>query len=372
MEPDPSALAHQVLDVCIRLKPGERVWVNSWDHTLELAYSLAWECEKRNCPVVVTVQPEDLWLRSLAEGPLDLVDGLPAHQAALLSETDVYIYTLGPRHPIPWEKIPEDRRKLATFWFFEKNKFVEQWKNISRRRKVRMLGVEATLATPERARVLGLDHVEWSKVMFDGCLANYHEVERRGKALLPTLAGKGAVHITTPHGTDFAFKLDRRPVDIGDGLSSEEWALQGRVVFLPAGGVEVSADEESAEGKVVFDSPILSLVKEGKIEKLSLRVARGRMTESSAASRGEAFDRFIEEGKGDADRFGFFGFGLNQKLRHGFTQDDKVLGGVTLGFGDNSDKAGRNKADRGFWASMRDATVTIDRRTMMKDGNLLV
>ncbi|HEY4822963.1 MAG TPA: hypothetical protein VIH83_04680, partial [Candidatus Bathyarchaeia archaeon] len=69
-------LAHQILDICTFLKPGERVWINSWDHTLELASELAWECEKRNCPVVVTVQPEDLWLRSLVEAPLDVIDGL--------------------------------------------------------------------------------------------------------------------------------------------------------------------------------------------------------------------------------------------------------------------------------------------------------
>jgi len=72
------------------------------------------------------------------------------------------------------------------------------------------------------------------------------------------------------------------------------------------------------------------------------------------------------------DRLAFFGFGLNPNLRHGFTQDDKVLGGVTIGFGDNSDKEGKNKADRGFWASMTGATVTIGNRRVMKDGKLLV
>ncbi len=375
MEPDLSALAHQVLDVCLGLRPGERVWVNSWDHTLELASSLAWECERKGCPVIVTVQPEDLWLRSLVGAPLNLLDGLPAHQAALLAETDVYIYTLGPRHPIPWQKIPEDRRKLATIWFFEKNKFVEEWKNISRRRRVRMLGVEATLATPERARALGLEHEQYSRVMFDGCLADGHGMARSGEKLLPLLSGDGAVRITTPHGTDFQFRLDKRPVDFSYGLATEEKVEKGEVVFLPAGGMEVSADEESGEGTVVYDVPIHSW--DGTIHQLSLGVARGRITHVSAEAGEEIFQRYLQ-GEGDVDRFAFFGFGLNPKLRHGFTQDDKVLGGVTVGFGDNHEKSGKNRA-RGktprpsnWWASMKDATVTIDRRTVMKDGNLLV
>src|SRR3990170_160973 len=244
-------LAHQVLDVCASLKSGERVWINSWDHTIDLASGLAWECEKRNCPVVVTVQPEDLWLRSLIEAPLEVVDGLPSHQAALLRETDVYIYTLGPRNPIPWDKIPEDRQKLATFWFFEKNRFVEQWKAIARQRKIRMLGIEATLATPERAKALGIDSEEWNRVMFDGCMADYLEVARHGKVLASLLSGEGEVRISTPHGTDFRFRLDSRLVDFSYGQATPEKVEKGDAVFLPAGGVGVTLDESSGVGTVV-------------------------------------------------------------------------------------------------------------------------
>ncbi len=376
MEPDTSTLAHQVLDVSIGLKPGERVWVNTWDHTLKLAYSLAWECEKRGCPVILTVQPEDLWLRTLTEASLDLIDGLPAHQAALLSETDVYIYTLGPRHPIPWEKIPKDRHKLVTRWFFEKNRFVEQWKAIARRRKVRMVGIEATLATPERARVLGLDHEEWSRVMYDGCVADYHEITRRGNALVIIMAGEGEVHITTPHGTDFRFRLDSRPVDFFGGLLTPGKIQEGSVAFLPAGGAEATADEESGEGTVVYDAPIRT--EEGVVEHLSLEVEKGRINHVSAKARQEIFEHYLSKGTGDVDRFAFFGFGLNPGLRHGFTQDDKVLGSVTLGFGDNEEKGGRNRAGRSgtgqsnhWWACMSGATVTIGGKHVMKDGKLL-
>jgi len=365
-----SELAHQVLDVCASLKSGERVWINSWDHTIDLASGLAWECEKRNCPVVVTVQPEDLWLRSLIEAPLEVVDGLPSHQAALLRETDVYIYTLGPRNPIPWDKIPEDRQKLATFWFFEKNRFVEQWKTIARQRKVRMLGIEATLATPERAKALGLDFEEWNRVMFDGCMTDYRDIERRGKALVPLLSGEGAVHITTPHGTDIRFRLDSRPVDSSYGLVTPERVEKGNVVFLPSGCLEVTVDEESGTGTVVFDVPVRT--GKGTIEQLTLELKGGRITHVSAEANQKVFERYLNEGKGDGDRLGFFGFGLNPKLLYGFTQDDKVLGSVTIGFGDNEDKGGRNKASDHWWACVSSSTVTIDGTQVLKNGSLLV
>ncbi len=370
MKLDYSTLSQRVLDVSLGLKPGERVWINSWDHTLDLASSLAWECEKRNCEVVLTVQPEDLWLRTITEAPLELVDRLSPYQAALLEQTDVYIYTQGPRSPDFWNRIPEDRHGLVTLWFFEKNRFVEQWKSIARRRKVRMLSIEATLATPERAKALGLDFEEWSRVMFDGCMADYSEVARRGERLLPVMAGEGDVHITTPHGTDFRFRLAKRPVDFSWGLATDEKAERGEAVHLPAGGAEVSVDEQSGEGTVVFDIPIRT--REGTIDQLTLEIENGRITHFSAGSKALAFERYLTEGKGDVDRLAFFGFGLNPSLHPGFTQDDKVLGCVTVGFGDNADKGGMNRADGHWWACMSSPSVTVGNRQILDVGNLQV
>ena len=91
----------------------------------------------------------------------------------------------------------------------------------------------------------------------------------------------------------------------------------------------------------------------------------------SADSGSAVLERYLM-GKGDVDRLAFFGFGLNPNLRHGFTQDDKVLGGVTIGFGDNEDKSGKNRASNHWWASVTKATVSIGRRTVMENGNLAI
>lgn len=360
-----------MLDVCLRLQPGEHVWINTWEHDTELASQLALQCLKRGCPALTTVQFDKPWEYMILEAPSEVAENLSASQAGLLNGTDVYIFTLGPRI-IPWDKIPPERRKLVTTWFLEKNKFVEHWKTIAKARKVRMLGMEATLATREKAGTLGLDYEEWRRVMYDGCMIDYGAVSERARALKRLMQTDDRVHVTTPLGTDFRFKLDDRPVDSFDGILGEDWVSQGRPGFLPAGGIEVSADEESGQGKVVFDQPILSLLREGRIERLTLSVSGGQIVKCSASTHERAFGRWLNEGKGDVDRFAFFGLGLNPNLRHGFTQDDKVLGGVTIGFGDNSDKEGKNKADRGCWASMTRATVTIGNRRVMKDGKLLV
>ncbi len=207
--------------------------------------------------------------------------------------------------------------------------------------------------------------------MFDGCLADYHEVERQANSLMPIISGEGDVHITTPCGTDFKFKLDKRPVDFFGGLATHESVEKGRATFLPAGGAEVSANEESGEGTVVYNVPVHH--RKGTVEQLSLEVEQGRIVHFSAETRSDIFEQYLAGGKGDVDRLGFFGFGLNPKLRFGFTQDDKVLGGVTVGFGDNEDKGGRNRAGGAhWWACMSDATVRVGGRLLMENGKLLV
>ncbi|HZY94755.1 MAG TPA: aminopeptidase [Candidatus Bathyarchaeia archaeon] len=369
--PDYEGVARQILDVCINVKPDENVWINTWNSDLELGSVLASESSKRGCQVLSTVQYEENWLHSISDSSVETADVLPTRLAGALKDTDAYIFTVGPRI-IPWDKIPADRRHLVTRWFNENNNFVREWKAIAKARKVRMLGVEATLASKERADQLGLDYDEWKKVMFEGCLADHIEISRHASNLSGPLAGDGRVRITSPHGTDFTFRLDRRQVDSFDGILRDEWVSIGRPGFLPAGGIEVSTNEESGQGTVVFDKPILSLLREGRIEKLSLKIRQGRIVDSAAGIQQGAFKKWLVAGSGDSDRLGFFGFGLNHKLKHGFTQDDKTLGGVTLGFGDNRDKAGKNRSERGFWASMTGATVSIDDFVIMKHGRLLV
>jgi len=323
--------------------------------------------------VLLTVHLEDLWLRSMIEAPLELLDNLPAHIAAALEETQIYVYTLGPRKPIPWDRIPVDRRGSVSVWLdarYDRSRFAEQWAKVARRNKVKMVGIEATLATPERATSMGLDLEEWRRVMFEGCTADPREMASHGRALEPLMGGEGQVHLTTPFGTDFRFRLDKRPYDYSYGLATEEKAERGEVVFLPTGGIEVSAAEDSAEGRIVYDP----LIRAGKsqVEDLTFQVAQGRIKQFSARSGKEIFERYLREGSGDENRFSYFGFGLNPKLRHGFTQDDKVLGSTIVGFGHSSAKGGMNGATGQWWASMTKATVTISGQKVMEDGRLLV
>jgi leucyl aminopeptidase (aminopeptidase T) len=228
-------VARRAIEVSLDVKSGETVWIHGWDHTIDLLSHLAWECRKRGCTVILTVQPEDFWLRSITQAPLELVNRLEAYQATLLRETDAYIFTLGPKKPIPWEKIPKERQSAVSVWLderYDRSTFAKEWAAIAKARKVKMLAIEATLATEERAEALGLNYEEWRNVMLDGCVADYHEVARHGKILASLLSGKEKVHVTTPHGTDLRFDLDSRSADFLTGQSLKRRQRKDRSPFF--------------------------------------------------------------------------------------------------------------------------------------------
>lgn len=365
-----ATLAAQIVDACLHVKKGENVWVHSWDHTLDIASEVAFACQQRGAYANITAETGQHWLRSLRELPKTFLEVLPGHQAAAFKKTDVFVFMLGPRSPVDWSKIPSEKQELADVWYMGSGKYAESWRSLARQHEVRMLGVEYCLATEERAEMLGLELKQWRSVMLDGCLANQKEISERARMLSEIMRTGKEVIVETQHGTNLRFRLVERKPSTGDSIVSDEDAAAGIVKFIPSGFVETAPDEESAEGVVVYDCPVL--VRGGKrIEGLTLKFSSGKIVSYSALSGLEAFKKYLESGTGDIDRIGFFGLGLNPGLKHGFTQDDKVLGGVTIGIGGNEDKGGRNRTNGNdhWWASMTQATVHIDEIPVLVRGN---
>ena len=365
-------LASQIADVCLNIKAGENVWIHTWDHTVALASQVALECRQKGAHPLITLSTESYWLQSITETPKTLLATLPEHYAATLKKTDAFIFMIGPRHPINWRKIPEKNRDFANVWFLESNPYMDAWRKIAREYRVRMLGVEYCIVTPERARSLGIDYGLWQKIMLAGCLADQRQISERAERLARCLQEKSEVDVQTVFGTKLSFRLARRAPNMGDSIVTEEDAANGMVKFLPSGFVEVAPDENSAEGVAVYDVPI-PVHGDRKIKGLKLHFQRGEVVDYRAKSNVKVFEDYLKSGEGDVAKFGFFGLGLNPGLKHGLAQDDKVLGVVTVGVGGNADKGGKNRTDgnRHWWASMTKATVKVDDRVVLVGRELM-
>jgi leucyl aminopeptidase (aminopeptidase T) len=307
------------------------------------------------------------------EGSKQQLESISPQERSILEETDFYVFTMGPRSPVPWGSIPEEKRSEVSIWLdtrYDKSKYARKWARIAKANRVKMLGIEATLATQESAKAKGLDYEEWQSIMLQGCMTDHRTIASRAGKLAKFMSGKRSLKMTTTSGTRLAFDLDRRPVGVSDGISTNEMARKGRIVFLPAGAIEVSVDEESADGRIVYSSPVR--LGNDVVENLVLGVKEGLITSYSSTRGSEAFEQYLKQAGKNAGRFSYFGFGLNPNLRHGFTQDDKVLGGLTLGFGSNKSMGGKNMAKNQWWATITGATVKIDDAVLMAEGKLTV
>ncbi len=362
-------LVRQIVDACLNVRAGENIWIQTWDHSIDIASDVAYACRQRKAHPIVTLVTEDFWIRSLIKTPKEMLESFPSNQCALLRETDVFVFMLGPENPINWSRIPEDKQELADVWYLSSNKYMLQWREIAKEHSVRALGIEYCLATKKRAQVLGLNWQQWKATMLAGCLVNQHEIATNCERISQKIRKGHRATVQTPSGTRLDFRLARREVNKGDSIVTKEDASKGDVKFLPSGFVEAAADEDSLEGVAVFDVPIVA--RGGKrIEKLTLSFAQGKIKQYRAQAGIEAFEDYLKSGQGDLDKFAFFGVGLNPGLKHGFTQDDKVSGGVTVGVGGNEDKGGKNRTDgnRMWWASMTQATLQIDGEILVEDG----
>src|SRR5712691_3846074 len=105
------SIARTIIQTSLDARPGENILIHGWEHTINLMSRLAWQCRKRGCGVLLSVQPEDLWFRSVMNSPLNVLENPTDSLMAALKESQAYIFTLGPRSPIPWKKIPASRRR---------------------------------------------------------------------------------------------------------------------------------------------------------------------------------------------------------------------------------------------------------------------
>lgn len=362
-------LARQIVNACLNIREGENVWIHSWDHTIDIASEIALACQERDAYPFITVTPEDYWTNSLLKIPKKQLETLPNHEGAALEQTNAFVFMLGPRNPIGWSRIPKQKQELTNIWYFESNNYLRKWRRIAKQHSIRTLGIEYCLVTKQRAKSLGVNYEEWKEVMLTGCLANQKKITDGCSQLAKIIKNGHEVQVQTPSGTHLEFKLANRNPNLGDSIVSSKDASDGIIKFLPSGFVEVAPNEDNANGIVVFNEPI-RVRGNKRIEGLTMEFRNGEVIDYSAQAGINMFEGYLRSAQGDIKKFGFFGMGLNPGLKHGFTQDDKVLGGVTIGIGGNKDKGGNNETtgNRHWWASMTHATIQIDNETILKNG----
>ncbi|HEV2165711.1 MAG TPA: hypothetical protein VGS23_01840, partial [Thermoplasmata archaeon] len=89
-------VARSVLTKNLLVKPGERVTVEAWTHTLPWAVTFAREARRLGAQVLVPYEDERAYWQAVDSGEGARLGKVAAHEFAALGKTDVYLHMWGP------------------------------------------------------------------------------------------------------------------------------------------------------------------------------------------------------------------------------------------------------------------------------------
>ncbi len=206
----------------------------------------------------------------------------------------------------------------------------------------------------------------------------YAELAEAQRGLEGAMRGR-EVRVTTPLGTDIAFRIGDRPVTRQDGDASAARTgaarnLIDREIELPAGVVRVAPLEESVHGTIAFPDATWA---GARVTGLTLRFEAGRVVDARASSGLDAVEAELAAGGSAARSFREFALGMNPHLAvpgagapwipyYGYG-----AGVVRLSLGDNRELGGAVEGEYVRWNFFTDATVRIGDEIWVRDGRLL-
>lgn len=219
-------------------------------------------------------------------------------------------------------------------------------------------------AAKNGARVATLPGIT-EAIMNESMLADYDEVEKYTLKVLGIVKNSKNVEVKTSKGTNISFSVKTRKW-IADTGKIGKIKNSGN---LPAGEVFISPLEGTANGKIMIDS----FRKDEEIyahEGTEIIVKNGEAVEvSDKESKIAKLFKEVENGTNLAE----FGIGTNYKAKiiGNTLQDEKAMGTCHIAFGSNFSMGGKIKAGMHLDLIIKNPTITIDGKVLMKSGKLI-
>jgi leucyl aminopeptidase (aminopeptidase T) len=346
-------LAKSVLKNNLQVKPGERVIVEAWTHTLPWAVAFAREARQMGAQVLVPYEDEEAYWDTVKGGKIHVLGKAAAHEWAALAKTDVYIHMWGPGDRVRLNALPS--AQLSQLFGFNTG-----WYDTARKNGVRGARLEIGRPYPSLVKAYRADGAKWMDDLVRGTMVTPETLARVGNPIARALSRGKRLRIHDDQGTDLTLGLLGRPArpDIGRTTPAERKRPFGQLVTIPSGAVSVALDEAVADGTLVanrtnyYDDAIAT----GGV----FQFRNGKLTSAEYAEGGERFDREYKKGGKGRDRPGQLRIGLNPELRDTPQLEDRELGAVMVSLGNNQFIGGKNKASFFGWAINAGATVEVD------------
>jgi len=362
----PALLAQRYLGTGLRLRRGENVLIETWNHTLPYATACVLEARRLGAHPLLLLEDESAWFRSL--------DTLPRpprwakmgeHEWAANSKTDAYVFFPGPADRPRLVGLPDPVRRSL----FPDN---GEWYRRAEKRKVRLLRSMLGYASDSQAARWGVNGPGWRNQLVQATLnVDPIVLMADAKRAAQKLAKGRELRITAPNGTDVKLRLRGRAPVVDDGvIDASDLAHGQNVTMAPPGSVLVAVDEKSAEGTAIANRP--SFLGSGRVESGQWELREGRLRNYWYSDGQESFDAAYAKASAGKEIVGLFSLGLNPALAAGTPQvEDQEAGAICLGIGGNQQYGGTNRNPYLSWIIVGEATVAVDGKPLCDRGKIL-
>lgn len=320
--------ARSLLTRNLKVKPGERVIIEGWSHSLPWAVALAREARRLRALPMILYEDEDSYWDSIEAGEDEILGAAPAHEWAALGKTDVYIHMWGVGDKPRMAALPAARAQRLIA-------FNPSWYKTANKAGLRGTRWDIGRPFPTLTKVYGVNQTHWIDQLLAATLVDPGRLKELGTPIARALETGRRVRIYDDHGTDLSLGLARRKVQIEDGRNDKAIKNRGFSVLnlLPAGVLRVALDESVADGTIVANRPMYNDV--GMSTGGVFRFRKGRLVYHHYDRGAAFFDKPYRTGGKGRDQPGYLAIGLNPKLHNCPQLEDREAGAITVGVGNN-------------------------------------
>jgi len=198
--------------------------------------------------------------------------------------------------------------------------------------------------------------------------ADYSKIKERSQKFAELLSEGKQARVTTPAGTEVTFSLEGRKALADTGILHNK----GDFGNLPAGEACIAPIEGKTSGVAIIDATMAGV---GLLKTpIKLVIKDGYVVEISGGPEAEALSKLLQDKGKEAKNIAELGIGTNEKATPSGNplEDEKVMGTVHIGLGNNVAFGGRVDAPVHLDGIMKSPTLIIDDKTVIEDGKLLI
>jgi leucyl aminopeptidase (aminopeptidase T) len=197
-------------------------------------------------------------------------------------------------------------------------------------------------------------------------------ISERTRKILEAMEGAKWARVTNPAGTDVRVCIEGRPplevVPVkGPGVMMGPIPMWGEVAW--------AAVEDKTEGRIVVDGIMIPIHIYGTLPTpIEWTVKNGRAIDISGGEEAQRLKALVEGADSQANVIAEFAIGTSHKEKLGSPYEKGMMGTVHFALGDNVRcyPGGQSLSNVHLDGSLRDVTIEVDGRVIIKDGELVI